>query len=117
MIVLSQRYFSTTHSEVLVMVPAETWNAWEIGVLVYDPSTQTVEQADPEKARFICASGDLVTALRGALSEVARWSMPDDGKTLSLQGLVASLECFMNQARIAVDAKYPLGLTATASTV
>lgn len=115
MIILSQRYFSTSLSEVLVMVPAETWNAWEVGVLVYDPSTQTVEQADPEKARFICASGDLVTALRGALSEIARWSMPDDGRPVTLQGLVASLECFMRQARIAVDAKYPMGLTAAAA--
>lgn len=98
MIVLGQRS-SGTVIECLGIQQASDWNAWELGVLVYDTAKgQTMENPDGEASRFLGA-GDLVVSIRGAVDELARWALPAD----SLIAFLNRLDAMMQIARDSIE--------------
>lgn len=102
MIVLAQRWMTQDVVEALVLAPAEDWNAWQTGVLVYEPAKGGIETADPERARFIGA-GDLLTEIRMAVHEVAKWTLAP-GEVATIGAFAARIETFLRHMEAAVAA-------------
>lgn len=102
MIVLAQRANGTV-VEALAIVKATDWNAWELGVIVFDTAKgETLEVPNGEASRFLGA-GDLVVTMRGAVSELAQWALPVD----SLEGFLNRIDALCQLARDRLEAAGP----------
>lgn len=108
MIIVAQRFFSQQHAEVLVLMPAEKPEQYDLGVIVYDPTQQKIEEADQSQARHL-GTLDLLSAFRHAVAEMQRWAMPDDAEQhVPVSRLVVQLDAFLGQmaAYAAMDARW-----------
>ncbi len=103
MIVLCQRWTADKRIEALCMTPAEGWVAWDLGVIVYTPPAETVMTANTEGARFL-GSGDLMTTLRGAFSEMGRWAA-DPASCMAISDFIGRSNAFLNEMMSNIEAQ------------